>query len=180
MITPQNIAGVSGQIATVFNSYNWALFFAIIKLVLEVITVLLAAGIVTVIVKHHKLTHPVIASAEPAESAPHFNAAPYQRAWEHIEAVHSSTDINILKLAIIDADKLLDEALGALGYEGDLGGKLQSITPDTLGSLDALWDAHKVRNNIVHAPNYVLSVDRAHYVLEEYKQGLIELGILSA
>jgi deoxyadenosine/deoxycytidine kinase len=55
-------------------------------------------------------------------------------------------------VAIIEADIMLDEMLTALGYLGDgVGEKLKTVEPSNILTLDAAWEAHKVRNRIAHS-----------------------------
>src|SRR5690606_19891246 len=55
----------------------------------------------------------------------------------------ASENPNDWKLAIIEADIILDEALKRQGYAGvSLGERLRSIAPSALVSLDDAWQAH--------------------------------------
>lgn len=56
------------------------------------------------------------------------------------------------RLAIIEADIMLDELLRVQGYHGDsVGDKLKGVEPGDMKTLEAAWEAHKVRNRIAHA-----------------------------
>lgn len=80
------------------------------------------------------------------------------------------------KLALIEAEEILDETLKELGYPGEtLGERLNKITPDTLPNLDQIWEIHKIRNNIVHDPTYKLSLDEAKKALSVYERALKDL-----
>jgi hypothetical protein len=47
-----------------------------------------------------------------------------------------------------------------MGFIGDtLGERLEKLTDATIPNLNQLSDAHKVRNSIVHDPDYKLSID---------------------
>lgn len=55
------------------------------------------------------------------------------------------------KLAILEADSMLDEILDFEGYQGEsVGEKLKSMDPLDLPSYSDAWEAHKVRNQIAH------------------------------
>ena len=75
-------------------------------------------------------------------------------AWK--ELIHQ----NDHRHAIMDADKLLDYALGEMGHRGNLGNKLKKA-PKLFSDLNGLWQAHKVRNNIAHQIAY--KVDEKTY-----------------
>ena len=65
----------------------------------------------------------------------------------HIASPHP----NDWKLAIIEADIILDDVLKQQGYIGNsLGERLKSISTNQLSSLNDAWEAHKIRNRIAH------------------------------
>ena len=83
------------------------------------------------------------------------------------------------KLAIIEADGLLNEILKRMNYQGEtLGDKLRQIPVSQLPNLEQLSQAHEIRNNIVHDPDYRLSLDQARKVLEAYKEALKTLQVI--
>jgi len=91
----------------------------------------------------------------------------------------ASDNPNDWKLAIIEADILLDQTLKAKGFVGiSLGERLRSISPAQLQSLDDAWQAHKVRNQIAHAgADFVLTRRLAEETIKQYRRVFAELGI---
>ena len=82
------------------------------------------------------------------------------------------------KLAVIESDSMLDDILKRMGYGGEtLGDRLKHLTSATLPNIDQIWEAHKIRNNIVHDPDYKLSVDEAKKVLAIYEQAFRDLQV---
>lgn len=80
------------------------------------------------------------------------------------------------KLAVIEAETMLDEILKKMGYSGEtLGDKLKNITSATLPNIDQLREAHKVRNDIIHDPDYQLSLIQAKKTLDIYEQTFKDL-----
>ncbi|MBU2025201.1 MAG: hypothetical protein ABIC19_04010 [Patescibacteria group bacterium] len=86
-----------------------------------------------------------------------------ETARELVEAKLNSVNPNDWKIAVIEADKALDEALKNSGAAGEsMGDRLKNVvSQDVGGDLDSVWEAHKVRNNIVHDANYQLSSEMA-------------------
>ena len=81
-------------------------------------------------------------------------------------------------LALIDADKLLDEALKKRNYKGKtVGERLVSAQRD-LSDNDGVWYAHKLRNRLVHEPTVRLRKNEAKNALAGFRQGLKDLGAL--
>ncbi len=91
----------------------------------------------------------------------------------------NSDNPNDWKLAIIEADIILDDTLKRQGYAGPtLGDRLKSISPSSLTSIDDAWQAHKVRNQIAHAgSDFVLTQKIARETIVQYERVFKELGI---
>lgn len=81
-------------------------------------------------------------------------------------------------LAIIDADKLLDEALKKRGFSGKTMGERLVAAQRSMSDNDAVWYAHKLRNRLVHEPTVNLKKREAQNALGGFKKGLKDLGAL--
>ncbi|MEA1929903.1 MAG: hypothetical protein U9M92_03440 [Patescibacteria group bacterium] len=91
--------------------------------------------------------------------------------WEKVLAYLSSENSAEWKLAIIEADNMLDDMVKRLKTEGDnLGERLKSIEPSDFLTLDDAWEAHKVRNQIAHESDFVIGKYGARRVIERYKR----------
>ncbi len=91
----------------------------------------------------------------------------------------TSDNPNDWKLAIIEADIMLDEALKELGYAGaSLGERLRGLTPRQLPSINDAWEAHKVRNEIAHGGmDFVLTRKLAEDTIKQYRRVFNDLGL---
>lgn len=81
-----------------------------------------------------------------------------------------------MMLAIIDADKLLDEALKKSHMRGKTTGERLVSAQRMISDNDAVWYAHKLRNRLVHEPHVRLKKNEARNALAGFKQGLRDLG----
>jgi hypothetical protein len=98
--------------------------------------------------------------------------------WTAITRRINSANDSDWKLAIIEGDKFVDDVVRHLGGQGNtLGERLNSLPPGTIQNLDELWSAHKVRNNIVHDPDYRLTQDKAKEVVGQYEKVLKEFEV---
>lgn len=71
--------------------------------------------------------------------------------WVRIKEHLNSDNPADWRLAIIEADIMLEEMLRTLNYHGDsVGEMLKSVDPSDMLTLDAAWEAHKIRNSIAH------------------------------
>lgn len=100
--------------------------------------------------------------------------------WERVLAHANSVNPSDWRLAIIEADVMLDEVLQVSGYHGDgVGEMLKSVDRSDLLTLDAAWEAHKVRNEIAHAGgDYQLTEREARRVITLFESVFKELRII--
>lgn len=83
------------------------------------------------------------------------------------------------RLALIEADTLVDEVFKKIGFEGDsLGERLQTVSPQELRSIVELREAHQIRNRVVHTPGYKISREEAGRALSKYQKVLEELEVI--
>jgi len=81
-------------------------------------------------------------------------------------------------LSVIDADKLLDEALRKKHFRGKTMGERLVSAQRSITDNDSVWYAHKLRNRLVHEPEVRLRKNEAKNALAGFKQGLRDLGAL--
>lgn len=84
------------------------------------------------------------------------------------------------KLAVIEADSMLDSSLKRMGYAGqNLEERLDKLTSATLPNIEEVRGAHRTRNNIVHDPDYRLSLDETKKTIDIYDRAFRALQILT-
>ena len=105
---------------------------------------------------------------------PKLNQQYYQEQWGQLLARVRTPDGMVL--AIIDADKLLDQALKKRRFKGKTMGERLVSAQRTLSDNDSVWYAHKLRNRLVHEPNIRLKKKEAQTALAGFRQGLRDLG----
>jgi hypothetical protein len=95
-------------------------------------------------------------------------------AWKKIITRLDAGSEDEAKLAVIEADDLLNETLDRVGYkkEKSLGEKLDEITPDIITNLEEVNEAHRIRNNIIHDPDYRLGLEEAKKILLVYEKAI--------
>ena len=76
---------------------------------------------------------------------------PVQNRWQEILKLVNSTEPSNWRLAIIEADIMLDELLDKLNLPGEtIGDKLKAVERSDFNTIDSAWEAHKARNMIAH------------------------------
>lgn len=90
--------------------------------------------------------------------------------WENVSYLIRTPNPADWKVAIIDADAMLDDLMTRLGYPGaTLGDKLKSANTANFPTLNDAWEAHKVRNQIAHTTGFQLTQRealRVYYLFE--------------
>jgi hypothetical protein len=100
-------------------------------------------------------------------------------AWKKITNYLNSTNPSDWKLAILEADTLLDSMILGMGYKGEnLGERLKTVEPSDFNTLNEAWEAHKVRNQIAHESSFELSHKEAVRVLTLFEKVFKEFGYI--
>jgi hypothetical protein len=100
--------------------------------------------------------------------------------WKEVRKHIGSDNPNEWRLAIIEADVMLDELVSRMPFEGTtLGERLKNAHRNTFSTLDLAWEAHRVRNNIAHSGSaYSLSKRDAEKTIAQYEAVFREFGVL--
>ncbi len=106
-----------------------------------------------------------------------YGAKKIDRDWERIMGRLEKGSESDYKLSVIEADELLDSNLKKMGYTGKVIDDRLEQLKGVISNLDELQDVHKVRNDIVHDPNYKLSRDKTKSLLVVYERAFHELQI---
>ncbi len=108
-----------------------------------------------------------------------YEVAGFSKKWDKVKKRLGKNWESEAKLAIIEADNLLDSVLKRMAFKGEsLGERLKQLSKEMLPNIDDVWDAHKTRNNIVHDPDYRLSIGKARSVLQHYEDAFKNLEAL--
>jgi hypothetical protein len=108
--------------------------------------------------------------------APSLNRIKYQKKWLEIENSLVRDNLATYQVAIMNADKLVDLALRERKFKGATMGERMKSAQNQWKNPQHVWGAHKVRNQLAHESDYVLSRDIALRSLSAFKQALKDLG----
>lgn len=81
-------------------------------------------------------------------------------------------------MCIVEADKVLDEALKSAGFKGKSTGERLVAAQRRLTDNDGVWFGHKLRNKIVHEEINRLYKRDVQTALMGIRQALQDLGVL--
>tara|TARA_Y100000310_G_scaffold320247_1_gene376485 strand:- start:657 stop:1175 length:519 start_codon:yes stop_codon:yes gene_type:complete len=101
------------------------------------------------------------------------------RRWQRVMARLETANEAEYKLAVIEADTVLSEILQRMGFKGEtLGDRLRILTSAIVPNLNDVSQAHQTRNNVVHDPDYRLTLEEARKTLEIYEVAFRNLDLL--
>ena len=112
------------------------------------------------------------------KSTPQLDVNKYRLKWLDIERQLKRDEPSTCLLAVLNADKLLDQALRERGTKGDTMGERMKTIKDTWSNANAVWGAHKLRNHIAHEPDAQVSYEDARRALGGFKQALKDIGAI--
>ncbi|MEE8131566.1 MAG: hypothetical protein V3T98_00755 [Candidatus Paceibacterota bacterium] len=164
-----------------------ATVLSVIKIIIIILLAGFLTGILVLFVKSlrfrpklrilqaiHSLKSPKVSDGRYREIMHHREII--RRKWEKLLEKIKSGDERDLRLAIIEADGLVDEILIRHGHPGkDMGERLKSIHPSEIENLDDLWEAHKIRNRIAHETEFHLTPAEAKRIISIYHKTLKDL-----
>lgn len=185
-ITPLTPTAVmSGETAGGFLSFIQNQFYALVSPVfvyyftnmLGVLAIMLVGGAFLLDTRINEIKKEEREKYTPVH-AEETEAKAMQIEWQVILNHVNSESPAEWKLAILEADSMLDEILEAEGYMGDsLGEKLKAMSPSAIHSYNDLWEAHKMRNQIAHeGADVELNKKIARDTINKFEVAFKELG----
>jgi len=102
----------------------------------------------------------------------------YRLRWLKVEQQLKRDEAASYHLTVLEADKLLDLALRERGAKGGTMGERMKSEKDIWSNRNAIWTAHKLRNQIAHEADVNISYDDARRALASFKQGLKDVGAI--
>jgi large-conductance mechanosensitive channel len=127
---------------------DWAILVA----VAVIISLLCTAAIIYCVIRIQQVREHERAKAKAAAHPVAANdVSKAQLRWNHIVERARSDDEKSWRLAILEADIMLNDLLDVLGYRGDtMADKMKQVGRAKFQTIDLAWDAHRVRNVIAH------------------------------
>ncbi|MEK7631151.1 MAG: hypothetical protein AAB417_03950 [Patescibacteria group bacterium] len=160
-----------------FANAFWSRFILWIKIIAGTLSLVLAVGIVYVVLKiatfRKKESHTAVATE------PQPQGALYAYEWTRVKSGLERASDTDAALLIIEADSLVDRILKDMKLPGEtMGERLQALGEQRFESIDDLWEAHKLRNQIAHEGAKGVTYGDAVWALERYERALKKLGMV--
>ncbi len=153
--------------------------FLIIKIIFIFISAIFIGIVIYFVLNTNYLKYRILQDVSEFFSFKPYGIKSMVKPWEKILSRLELPDESEHKLAIIEADDVVDGILKRMGHHGaNLSERLLHLSHATLPNINDLQQAHVVRNNVVHDPNYRLTLDEAKRTLKIYEKALQDLQAL--
>lgn len=100
--------------------------------------------------------------------------------FEHVTELVASENPGDWRVAIMEADIMLDDLLKSMGHDGEsIGDRLKLVEKSDFTTIDLAWEAHKIRNRIAHhGSDFILTHREAKRVVDLYRQVFEEFDVV--
>lgn len=159
---------------------HWWNIYSVVAILLSLV---FFVGFVYAKIRYSQLSeieHHAFHEDEKRWATQHAHADTKNSRWDVIQRRVTENSPESWRIAIIEADILLDEVLTNAGYVGtSLGEKLKSANPSSFTTIRDAWDAHMVRNKIAHAgSDFILTKKVAQDTLVQFERVFREFGVI--
>jgi hypothetical protein len=92
--------------------------------------------------------------------------------WDRVLDHLASDNPNDWRLAVLEADIILDDIVETMYLPGDtLGERLRAVENSDFLTIDKAWEAHKVRNKLAHeGSDFILTQREAKRIISLYEE----------
>lgn len=152
-----------------------------LKIISLIISALFIGIIIFLLVKIRKDIENFLGQAVESIVAPAIKLSKKEidKNWQAVLDKLESPEKDSYKMAIIEADKIFDDIIKRIGYQGDdMGERLKQINSAQIANIDEIWQAHKLRNRLVHEPGFQINQSQAKRSIEIYQRAMEDLGAL--
>lgn len=167
------------EISSFFSSPVWGYIISVLRILFITISAFFIGFAIFALFKTTWFRRMIIWDLQEFFTYRPYGVRKLVKQWSKVRARLDTGMESEYKLAVIEADSILDDILRRMGFGGEtLGERLEKITEATLPNLAEVLGAHKTRNNIVHDPNYRLTLDEVRKTLDIYERALTDLQAL--
>ena len=106
------------------------------------------------------------------------DTAKYQAEFLAIENTLDKLQPKSWNETVLELDKMLDEVLRELGFQGDTMAERLKSANSSIKNINAVWYAHKLRNEIAHTRKFSVGFDQAKRAVTVYRRALQDLGVI--
>ena len=165
-----------GIILAIYNSA----FFAVVEFLLGIYAVVLLADIILMLIQRGvsgDMRDTKLGMDVPPEMIN--KKSKLLKKWNKITANIKSDNESLWKVAIIEADNIIDDLIARMKYPGaNMSERLDGINPGQIENIEELKRAHEMRNRIIHEEDFKLDKKQAEEAISYYENFLRYFEVL--
>jgi hypothetical protein len=162
------------EVVALAEAFYTSLTFSVLKFFLEVLIVVMFIDLVLMLKQRGlggDMRDTLVGMNIPPELAHKKNKL--RAKWAKVKTKLKSENESDHKVAIIEADNIIDDLIARMGYAGEnMGERLSNITPGQIENIEDLRKAHEIRNRIIHDESFVLTKEETQRVFGYYEDFL--------
>lgn len=155
------ILSLPGMVLQFYNSIG----FSIIKFIIGIYVIVVFVDILLLLVQRGlggNVRQTILGINMPRELASPRKKKKLRIRWERIRSKLDTSKEADYKLAIIEADHLIDDLIKRLVFTGDnMTERLNAVPPGQLENIEDLRKAHEIRNRIIHEDDFHIDREAA-------------------
>lgn len=159
--------------------YN-STFFSVVKFILGIYVVVLLANIILTLVQRGlrgDIRDTFLGMNVPPELVT--KKGKLRKKWDKIKQKMETKAEADYKIAIIEADDVIDDLIKRMQYPGEnMGERLAGINPGQIENIEELKKAHEIRNRIIHKEDFEITKEQAEEVMGYYENFLKYFEVL--
>lgn len=163
-------------ISAIYNS----VFFSVVEFLLGIYAVVLFADIVLMLIQRGvsgDMRDTKLGMDVPPEMIT--KKSKLKKKWDKITEGMRSDNESLWKVAIIEADNIIDDLIARMKYPGaNMSERLDGINPGQIDNIEELRRAHEVRNRIIHEEDFKLDKKQADEIIGYYENFLKYFEVL--
>jgi len=168
---------ILGVFSSLYHAFFESRFFFYIKLVSAfAIFVLLIADILLL----SKRIQADVKVAIYGANVPRLKKTEYAKKWESILNHLREGTVSSGKIALVEANKMLDEVLGKVGFKGaNLEEKIGMIKPGQIVGISEVTEAHELYKKIIENPAHEVEMGEIKKAVDDYEKVFRGLELLN-
>lgn len=179
-MNPDSFQAYAGQASADFLGFYNSPLFWFVKAILGIYAIVIILDIILLLIQRGlsgNIREAIVGMNIPRELT---TKKKQMRAhWSTVRARLKSHNESEYKVAIIEADNIIDDLVKNMNYPGaNMGERLNNVPTGQIESLEELKQAHELRNRIIHEENFQVSREYAKEILKKYEAFLEEFEVL--
>jgi hypothetical protein len=168
--------GITNVFSSAWSAFLASSFFFYFKILAGFVTAILLIADILLLSKRIQGD---VKIAVYGAKVPSLKKSVYAKRWESIKNRMEEGSISSAKVAIIEADRMLDEVLEKVGYQGkDTAEKIEAVKPGQLTGIEEVAGSHDIFKRIVQNHAFEIEHEKLLRTLESYEKVFRGLELL--